>query len=141
MQAQLATEREKREQLERERRAEKAAVFADSVIAEKKAFPSERDAIVTAYVQFAADDAVSPAEVTFSNGAKGGRVDALKALYDSRPAHVLSEEMVKDSESLISFANQMETRRAGAEKPLTEERRNHLLSLDPVGRQALKDRA
>lgn len=121
--------------LEAERRQNAAATFADSLVTAKKALPAEKPAIVAAFVRAAEDDAVHPATVTLGEGKSGGRVDALKALYDARPAHILTAETLPPDlnveQVIAAFAAPKD------QTTLTEERRRQLLAASPLGQAVL----
>lgn len=122
--------------LEAERRLEAAVHFADAQIAVNKAVPAERPAIVAAFVRAAEDDALSPATVLFGEGRSGGRVETLKALYDSRPAHILTAEALppdlKVEQILAAFTM------AKDPSGMSEERKRALLKATPTGRAVLQ---
>lgn len=116
--------------LQGERIATEAAHFADLEIAASRAFPAEREALITIYSQAATDDAVSPL-------AGASRVSALQGAYAARPPHRLTEERLPANQTVL--ANQQTTELNGQEKPLTPERRAALLSMDDLGRAILKE--
>ncbi len=84
---------------ETKRRIEaEAENFADGLIREGKLIPVEKPALLAAFIQACHDDDGLPAKVTFGYGKdqkplEGGRVDALRALFAARPAHVLFGQM------------------------------------------------
>ena len=72
-----------------------AEAFADAEIKAERAFPAERETLVSLFSQAAKDDAASKVDVAFKNGEEdttGSRVDALKALYAVRKPHNLTKE-------------------------------------------------
>lgn len=129
---------------------DRAAAFADGVIQAKKALPAERSSIIVAFTQAAKDDAAHPATVQFSKiGADGkaavvtgSRVNAIEALYEARPAHTLTREMLKEameSGDLVQFINRQSAPDAEAEKPMDEKRYKALMSATPFGTAVLKE--
>jgi hypothetical protein len=77
----------------------KAAAFADELIKSGAELPANKETCVALFAQAIRDDAASQTEVTFGKDSegkevKGGRVDALKALYASRtPANLTQEQL------------------------------------------------
>lgn len=131
LQARIAT-------LEAEGRQGAAGAFADAMIAAKKALPAEKPAIVAAFARAAEDDAVSPAVVTFGEGKTGGRVDALRALYEARQPHILTLETLPPDlkpEQILAAFN-------APRDPATvdDERRRQLLAASPVGQGILAEK-
>jgi hypothetical protein len=114
-----------------------AEALADGLIAAKKALPAEKPALVAAFAQAAQDDAANPAVVTFAEGKTGSRVEALKAVYEARPAHQLTEEMLKTGEGAALF-NKGETDKGG--KPMTAERKRELMGMSSLGKACLKEK-
>ena len=113
--------------------ASDAARFADSEIAESRAMPAERVALMGAYSDAASDDARLPdAPVTFSDGGKsvtGTRVAALIARQKTRPSHThLFAETLTGLEVL---ATGDETNAAA--------RQAELMAHTPLGRKILKE--
>lgn len=102
LQQQLAAER-------RQRIENDAAAFATEQIAANKATPAEREALVAAFAQAATDDQAHGL-VTFSdadgNTGSRSRQDGLRAIYDARPAHQLTEELVADQDGVLFAANE-----------------------------------
>jgi hypothetical protein len=120
--------------MEKERIAEKAAVFADGEIAAKRALPAEKAILVAAFVDAAEDDAAHPRTVTFTKGdatVTGTRVDALMARYAARQPHVLTEELLTDSDAQALFNKARSTSAKDGE--MTPERRKELLSKTALG--------
>lgn len=71
-----------------------AAAFADGLIAGNKLMPAEREGLIGALTQAGMDDAAH-GTVNFSSGAGGSRVEQLRALYQARPAHTLTQEQIR----------------------------------------------
>jgi hypothetical protein len=116
-----------------------AAAFADGEVAAGRAYPAEREAIIALFSAAAEDDATH-GQASFSNGAKGSRVDALKAAYAQRPPHGLTRELLAQTVNAggaTALPNQATTEFSGAEKPITPERRAQLLRLTAIGREVL----
>jgi hypothetical protein len=118
-------------------RVEQAGLFADQMVREGRAFPSERDFIVATYVQAATDDhAIGP--VRFSDGATGSRVELFKRTIAARKPNQLDVERLPAG--LVELVNlgksQAHTDENGQTTP---ERRQELLGHTPLGRQAIKD--
>lgn len=91
-------------------RMREAEAKADKLIAEFRAYPAERDALVGLFRQAIEDDGAG--EASFSGESKS-RVAALEATFALRPQHNLTSEVTKDT-----TAEQMaeEARRAKAER-------------------------
>ena len=109
-----------------------AAQFADTEIAERRAFPGERAALVASFTQAATDDRANPATVTFAAGSEtkqGSRVDALRALTGARLPHKLAGERVA---AFALPANTGETDEQHAAR-----RHKELLGATAMGRAAL----
>ncbi len=76
--------------LEQERNARisaEALGFADGLVAGHKALPAEKAAIIAAYEQAAKADLQLGADT-------GTLLQSVKAVFDARPAHVLTQELV-----------------------------------------------
>lgn len=83
------------ERMKAEKRHNDAVSTVETLLREGKAVPAERTALVAAFELASTDDASNPVKVTFGEGGQeGSRVDALKAVYAARPAHVLFGEQV-----------------------------------------------
>jgi hypothetical protein len=118
---------------------DRAVNFADSLIAEGRAVPAERDRIIEVHVQCGTDDGFVGL-AGFSEG--GSRVSQFESIFAARPKHMLDAEAApKAINELVAFANQMRTApmASSGEGPMTPERRRQLLGLDHVGKQVLKD--
>jgi hypothetical protein len=116
-----------------------AAAFADGEVAAGRAYPAEREAIIALFSAAAEDDATH-GQASFSNGAKGSRVDALKAAYAQRPPHGLTRELLAQTVNAggaTALPNQATTEFSNADKPVTPERREQLLRLTAIGREVL----
>jgi hypothetical protein len=119
--------------MEKERLAERAAVFADAEIAAKRALPAEKASLIAAFTDAADDDAAHPRTVTFAVGTEektGTRVDALKARFAARPPHVLTEELLTDADAQALFNNRSQSAKPGE---MTAERRKELLAKTALG--------
>jgi len=113
--------------------ASDAARFADSEIAESRAMPAERVALMGAYSDAASDDAQLPdAPVTFSDGGKsvsGTRVAALIARQKTRPSHThLFAETLTGLEVLST-----------GDETNAATRKAELMAHTPLGRKILKE--
>lgn len=117
---------------------DKACAFAETMVVEKRAVPAERETIIAAFKQAGNDDLAHPQTVTFSDGSEHTRLDVMRAQYTGRPAHLLTEEVLKDPKFAVLFAEV--TKPAKTEETLTEEEHKRLLSLTPIGRTALAER-
>jgi hypothetical protein len=114
--AEFAAIRERAEKAEKSLVEASAKAWAASVVSAKKALPSEEASLIALFTQAALDDAKSPATVTFSAGkdAKTGtRVDALKATYEARTAHSLTEELIDDAQASALFNREGEGKKPG----------------------------
>lgn len=121
-----------------------AKAWAEKVIStEQKAMPCERPAMIAAYSQFAEDDDANPKTVTFSDNAgkeiSSSRVELLRALFDTRAAHSMFSEALKD-EAVVAMLNKMETAKFADEKKTTDERKAELLGQSALGKQVLASR-
>jgi SPP1 gp7 family putative phage head morphogenesis protein len=126
-----------------ERITSDATHFADEQIAGHKALPAEREAIIAAFTQAAQDDGQHGA-VTFDDGKTStSRVAQLKAMFTARPAHTLTQELVKTQEGdAAAFAADNKTqqqRDLAAAQPMSKERRAELLGLTDIGRDVLRN--
>ena len=86
-----------------------AEKFADGEIAEFRALPRERTAMIAQFMLAAQDDHAHPGTVTFSSAdgkeATGTRVDALRASQAMRPRHSYTREIISgDPEATLYFA-------------------------------------
>jgi hypothetical protein len=118
-----------------ERINDQAAAFADQQIREHRAFPAEREAILSDYVQRATDDALH-GTVTFGEGdAKKttSRVELLRATFAARLPHKLTAEQMKDP-SVAALMNQETTESADKPKPADAERVRTLAEMTTLGR-------
>lgn len=84
--------------------AAQSKILANEVINGKHAQENERAGLELAFSLALTDDQNNPVEVQFSADSKGGRVDALKALYATKTIVPLTEELVdeKKTETLLS---------------------------------------
>jgi len=120
-------------------RGKDAVVFANAQVAAKKAYPAERQAIIDLYVQAAKDDHQHGVANFDTDDRTSTRVAALEAMFDNRPAHVLTTELVGDAE-LVALANQMETERAGQKKKPDQARIEQLMSFTATGQEIIAER-
>ena len=99
--------------------------------------------MIAAYSQFAEDDDANPKTVTFSDNAgkeiSSSRVELLRALFDTRAAHGMFSEALKD-EAVVAMLNKMETAKFADEKKTTDERKAELLGQSALGKQVLASR-
>jgi len=122
------------EELRARQRMADAAAFADTEIRARRAFPSERNPLIAAFMQAASDDERIPATATFSDEPQASRVDALRALQAARTPHPLTEELLDPSRSAKALFHEQKT---GAEID-SDARRTELLSQTRLGRDILK---
>lgn len=123
--------RERLAQAEAELLTSRAEAFADQQISANRAYPAERAAIIAAYT-------------TLASQAGSAGVEQLTALFNARPAHNLTQELVKTppdgskkkTETTV-LENPADTTKSGG-KPMSAERKQELLAATPLGRQALK---
>jgi hypothetical protein len=108
-----------------------AAGFADKAITEMRAFPSEKTALVEAYVQAAKDD-----ESLGNDTGKPTRVQLLANLLASRPsvATLTAEALAPQTYEALS----QRTASADSNAPMSEERKLTLLGQSPLGKAAAK---
>jgi hypothetical protein len=125
-----------------------AVAFADSMIngPVRKALPTERENILSCYIQAAIDDQRSVARVTFSDvegkAKVGGRVEALKALFARRSAHLAFQEMTSGDipdGSLVLFNRDDPATRTTAPKSYDDKQLDQALmaGYGDLGRQAV----
>lgn len=114
-----------------------AETFAAAEVTAKRAYPSEKDALVAAYLQAAHDDADHPVA-----SGETSRVGQLKAVYAKRPAHNLTDELVAagQPDGGVALPAKEKTDKPGGEKALSAERRAELLGSSTFGRTCLADR-
>lgn len=123
-----------------ERNHDQAVAFADAEIRESRAYPAERDAIISEYVQRATDDMLH-GTVTFGEGDQKKtttRVTQMKELFSARPKHGLTAEQMAD-QGLAALMNQAETQ--SGDKPPSKEQVDKYLALTPGGRATLAMRS
>jgi hypothetical protein len=124
--AQAETNRIRAESISRE-----AVAFADRMLTDARAFPAEREAIITAHQQAAIDD-VTYGVVTFGDGQTTTRVARFEAAYAARPAHQLTAESL--SPALMSvLQGHRETPAQDADRKATPEELEKLLNMTPQG--------
>lgn len=118
-----------------ERIHDQAVAFADNEVRESRAYPAERDAIISEYVQRATDDMLH-GTVSFGEGDQKKtttRVDQMKALFAARPKHGLTHEQMTQ-QGLVALMNQSETEAKGQDKPADEKRVKDLVGMTAMGR-------
>lgn len=120
-----------------ERISEQAAAFADAQIRERRAFPAERESIVSDYVQRATDDSLLATFSQADANRKSG-IESLKATFAVRPAHALNAEGLKPEE-LAVLMNRSETEGA-ASKPSSKEQIDAMIVMTPLGKALLGQR-
>lgn len=106
--------------------AQAATTFADAAVRDRRAYPAEHAALIALYTQAAQDDD----RLMVAEGQQT-RVALIEAQIAARPQHSLSSEIVASGQGGV-----LET--AGADKPMTAERRQKLLSMTPLGQAVLK---
>lgn len=111
---------------------QQAITFADGAVASHKALPVERQALYEAYLLAATDDAAHGV-VTFADGKTGTRVSRLESLVASRPAHNLTAELIAQGVGGVLEATKDTAK-------MTDERRDALLAMTPLGQAALSAR-
>jgi len=104
-------------------RQAQASAFADGAVRSHQAYPSERGALYDAYIQASEDDAARPLATT--------RVSAIEALVSSRTPHSLTEELIATNAGGVLDSDV-------SPKPPTEERKDSLLAMTPLGRATLE---
>lgn len=134
---------QRRSEEERVRRIEaEATAFSQELVREGKALPPETAAIVALFTQAAHDDDRQPADVTFGTDRegqplKGTRVAALRAMFASRPRHMLMDEVTAGGipEGAAVLLNRTQT-----EPKFSQEEIDQELARTPLGRAALAAR-
>lgn len=132
-----------------DKRAMQADAFYRELLTAKKVLPAQEVAVKALFSQALSDDSTNVTKVCFSddgNGNKkeGSRIDALKAVFDAQPAHMLFSETMKDEElsQLIASFNQQTTAQFGDKDKKSDPKSvDRLLSTTYEGRQVLADRA
>lgn len=119
-------------QLEADKREAKAATLTDGLIRDGKVPPGNRESVLALFSAALEDDDREARVITFSNGQKLSRTDALRATFDAQPAVVELGE-VKDAQLLFSTAYQ-KPEQSDADK---EKRVEELSNLTPLGKEAL----
>jgi hypothetical protein len=142
--AELSELQERNRQLQAENRRiraeatyREAIAFADKQIADRKAFPAERDSIIAQFVQAATDDQ-SYGTVTFGEGDKQvtkTRVDLLKEQFTARPGHQLTIEQLKPE--LVSLLENHQQTPGTGDKPPTPDEVKELLAKTSGGRATI----
>ncbi len=87
----------------------RAGAFADATIKAQKAFPSQRPALCALFSALSVDDDDNEVTVSFSAGGTertGGRVEALKSLFELAPKHGLTEELLSSDADGKKLAEQ-----------------------------------
>lgn len=138
---QLAQSQEANRRLAAERIHDRAVTYADKVIAvDKQALPAERDQIIALYVQAATDDGIL-GPIHMAEGKTQTRVQGVEAVFSARSKHMLDEEQVlvglSGLKALTSALNKPGATAEGAK--MTDERREHLMSLDAGTRAILAE--
>lgn len=129
--------------LEAEQRNKDAEHFADEVIRQGKAFPTERNFIVAQFCAAHDDDKANPKTVQF--GAKpeekGTRLDALKASFAARPENPLLREQIAATGQLI-FSGKSSAPVSGEEKTagMSAERKAKLMGATNLGRAVMAEK-
>lgn len=128
-----------------------AQAWVTNEIAAFRAVPAEAELLIATYREAAADDLLSPREVTFSTvvdgkpaQTKGSRVDALKARQALRPVHKLTKEGLGDGKRVVALFNQeADAAKDDENKPLdvTSEHYRKLMEATPLGRAILEKQA
>jgi hypothetical protein len=134
LQAQFTAQQNEIERMKAEKRHSDAVAAVEELLRAGKAVPAEKVALIAAFEQAAADDAKSPMQVTFGEGLSGSRVDALKAVYAARPAHVLFGETVPVGAQVLMSQDSGN----GASQEISEARVKELLAQSSFGQAVLK---
>lgn len=124
-----------------ERISDQAVAFADSQIRDLRAYPAEREAIVSDFVQRATDDTLH-GTVTFGEGDQKqstSRVELLRASFAARPQHGLTAEQMKE-QGLVTLSNRQTTEHGGQDKPADKQKIDEMIGLTPLGQAHLRQR-
>jgi hypothetical protein len=121
------------ERMKTDKRHSEAVLTVEELLRTGKAVPAERASLIAAFEQAATDDAKNPSKVTFGEGQEGTRVDALKAVYAARPAHVLFGETVPVGGSVLYSHQQVD------QNAVNKAKVRELLALSPLGQAVLED--
>lgn len=113
---------------------EKAFVFADEVIRNKKSLPSQRDQIAAMFKQAVRSDAGSGSVFSTETNAlvEGAQVAALRNFFASAPTHSFAGEAFVDDAAVLLFGN----RDSGT--AMEGSRKAKLLGMSALGQKAVE---
>ena len=115
-----------------------AYAFADTVIRDKKALPSQRESIADMYVKANGSDANGGATFTAAGAVEGVSVGALKKFFADAPAHALTEEQLASGHLL--FAGEPDGDEGG-DKGMNPAKKKRLLAATATGKAAMEANA
>lgn len=133
MQARFAAQEAEIERMKADKRHADAVNTVEELLRNGKAVPAEKASLIAAFEQAATDDAKHGGTVTFGEGGTqtGSRVDALKAVYAARPAHVLFGETVPNGGQVL-YSNT-----GGKKDEVDQDRIKALKGLTMIGRATM----
>lgn len=117
------------ERMHMERHSTDATAFADVQIAERRAFPAERESLIAAYTQAAMDD--------LRIGGSTSRVELIKAVYAARPQHQLTMEQLAPALAEVLNRGDRSTMTHDDDRPLDTKQVEELIGKTNTGRAAL----
>jgi ClpP class serine protease len=118
------------EALHMERHSAEARGFADVQIAERRAFPAEREAMISALTQAAQDD--------LRIGGSVCRVDLIKKMFAARPQHQLTMEQLAPALADVLNRGDRATGTQHDDRPLDSEQLEALIGKTSTGKSVLK---
>jgi hypothetical protein len=122
-----------------ERIQERAIAFADKALAESRALPAEREAIISDYMQRATDDTLYGTVNFGPEGKTTTRIGLLEAAFAAREPHKLTAAQVAPALlSLLQGHRDTPAQDAG-EREATPEEVRKLISLTPAGAAYLSE--
>ena len=109
-----------------------AFAFADGVIRDRKALPSQRDQIAGMFTQAVKVDAKGGPVFSTSGLVAGDSVTSVKAFFASAPAHAFSGESIPEGEVALLFAGKKDENMDG-------DKMKKMLAMTALGQKAAKN--
>lgn len=97
LEANVSLQKQENERLRQDKLKGECAEFARNLVRDNKILAYEQNNVYFELLQAGQDDHTNPVEVTFEIGAeqkKGSRLDQKKSMYNARPKHFLTEELM-----------------------------------------------
>lgn len=117
------------EAMHMERHQKDATAFADIQMAERRAFPAEREAMIAAMTQAAIDD--------LRIGGSTSRVDLIKRMFSARPQHQLTMEQLAPALAEVLNRGEGSTGTRGDDRPLDADQVKALINKTSTGRAVM----